>query len=230
MQVANTGILRSGTDLHMINVSKTYVCHWTKLSERKQYMQQHLAEAGINDVVWVENYDKNNWNEDEIRIDYPKAFNVMSIDNRKMRNSEISLALKHCWIIKDIFTHMYDSALILEDDVLLCSDFVNTFNRFKQDLPADWDCCWVGTCCNIHAEVIPGKNVYHGGKSRCTHAFMVSHRGAVKMLPLLSSLDAPADHFYNKLIAEANLNNFWFEPSLVEQRNDMFATSIHNET
>lgn len=214
----------------MINVSKTYVCHWTKLSERKQYMLQHLSDAGITDITWVENYDKNNWNEEEIKSEYPKAFDVMSIDSRRMRHSEISLALKHCWIVKDIYSNKYDSALILEDDILLYPNFVEVFNSFKQQLPIDWDCCWVGSCCNIHADVVPGINVYRGGKSRCTHSFMVSYRGAEKMLPFLSTLDAPADHFYNKLITEAKLNNYWFEPSLAEQRNDLFTTSIHNET
>ena len=214
----------------MINVDKTYVCHWTKLIDRKQYMQQHLAEAGIVDVVWVENYDKNNWCEAGIVKEYPKAFDIMSIDNRRMRNAEISLALKHCWIVRDIFNNNYSSALILEDDVLLCPNFISVFNNFKKELPEDWDCCWVGSCCNIHADATPGKHVYLGHKSRCTHAFMVSYNGAKKMLPLLSSLDAPADHFYNKLILEAKLNNYWFEPSLVEQRNDMFKTSIHTET
>jgi len=214
----------------MINVDKTYICHWTKLVERKKYILQHLAESGIIDLKWVEDYDKNNWCVEDIIKEYPRAFGIISNDNRKMRNAEISLALKHCWIVKDVVSQNYKSALILEDDVLLHPDFVSLFNSFKNELPEDWDCCWVGSCCNIHADIIPDKHVYIGNRSRCTHAFMISNKGAKKMLPLLSTLDAPADHFYNRLITEAKLNNYWFEPSLAEQHNAMFRTSIHTET
>lgn len=213
----------------MINVDKTYVCHWTKLVQRKEYMNDLLYRTGITDIEWVECYDKENWNEEEIRKDYPKAFDVMTIDTRRMRNSEISLALKHCWIVRDISAKKYKSALVLEDDVNLCQNFVGNFNAFSSQLPEDWDVCWVGSCCDIHAPMVPNKQVYPGDRSRCTHAFMVSLNGANKMIPMLSTLDAPADHFYNKLIREIPLNNYWFEPSLAEQ-NTIFKTSIHTES
>ena len=215
--------------MNKINVDKTYVCHYTKLVERKQYMLQHLLEAGIEDVRWVEYYDKDSWCVEEILREYPKVFDFIPNESRKMNYAEISLALKHCWIIKDIASNKHKSALVLEDDVLLCGNFIETFNKFKDELPRDWDCCWVGSCCDLHAEVTPNSHVYVGRGSRCTHAFLVSYTGAEKILPLLSTLDYPADHFYNKLIIQANLNNYWFEPSLASQRYDLFKTTVQNK-
>jgi len=213
----------------MLQVDNTYVCHWSKLLPRKQYISAHLQQAGITNIQYVECFDKENWNENEILKEYPKAFDIINGDTRKMRYSELSLVLKHCWIIKDIVKNNYNTALILEDDAKLRDNFIEDYNNFSTHLPPEWDVCWVGSCCNINAVKVPGQYVYVGDRSRCTHTFVVSLGGAKKMIPMLHTLDAPADHFYNKLIREIPLNNFWFEPPLAEQ-NTIFKTSIHTES
>ena len=77
MPADSPGILKNGKRT-MINVDKTYICHWTKLVERKKYILQHLAESGIIDLKWVEDYDKNNWCVEDIIKEYPRAFGIIS--------------------------------------------------------------------------------------------------------------------------------------------------------
>ena len=209
-----------------LNIDRVYICHWSKLKERKIQLIDHLKDMQILEYQWVENYDKNTWNIDQIKMEYPKVFGLNPKD-RFLKHSEISLVLKHCWIIKDAFENNYDSVLIFEDDIVLQDDFVSKFNSYKEQLPKDWDLCWVGSCCNLHSITSPGINVYKENGSRCTHAYMISKSCISKIINYINLVNDGSDWYYNFLITTFNLNNYWFEPSLASQ-NSLYETTIQN--
>jgi GR25 family glycosyltransferase involved in LPS biosynthesis len=210
----------------VLNVDKVYITHWSKLTDRKNWLINHLSESNIDNYTWVENYDKDNWNIEDIKIEYPSVFGL-NPKGRNLKYSEISLVLKHCWIVKDAFENKYESILILEDDVVLEDNFISNFNNYKDQLPLDWDICWVGSCCNLHSRIIPGVNVYRENSSRCTHAYMLSKSCINKIIESIKFVNDGADWYYNNLIESFNLNNYWFEPSLASQ-NNMYETTIQN--
>jgi GR25 family glycosyltransferase involved in LPS biosynthesis len=205
-----------------LNVDKIYICHYKKLKERKESLLNQFEEERIYTYQFVENFDKNGWNRKEIEKEYPKIFNdwkrgVDSYDETA-QDSERSLALKHSFILKDIFKNQYETSLILEDDVTLCDNFVEYCNLFMEQLPTDWDIAWVGSCLNLHEPKVDGKYVYKTKRgSRCTHAFLVSKSMVDKVIDCVSDINLPSDHFYNYLIDKFNLNNYWFEPALAIQ-------------
>jgi GR25 family glycosyltransferase involved in LPS biosynthesis len=209
-----------------LNVDKIYITHWSKLTSRKDWLISHLSEKNIHSYTWVENYDKDYWNIEDIMLDYPLVFGL-NPKGRNLKYSEISLVLKHCWIIKDAFENKYDSVLILEDDAILEDDFISKFNRYKDQLPTDWDICWVGSCCNLHSKLVQDINVYRESTSRCTHTYMISMSCINKIIEYIKFVDDGADWYYNALIEKFNLNNYWFEPSLSSQ-NTMYETTIQN--
>lgn len=211
-----------------IDVDNIYICHYTKLRERKKYLKNHFDNVGIEHYQFVENFDKETWNIKEIEKEYPKIFGLTP-RHTKLKNSEISLTLKYCWIIKDAFEKKYKSILLFEDDIKLHENFVELFNSFNSQLPEDWDIAWVGSCLDLHAPTQPNKNVYIMNGSRCTHAFMISDKCINKIINYIKDANDCADFYFNNLIEKFNLNNYWFEPSLAEQ-NKLFTTSIHNET
>ena len=211
----------------MLNIDKIYICHWSKLSNRKEKLIEHLSTLGISDYEWVEVYDKDNWNLIEIVKQYTKIFEADE-NGRLHKISEISLLLKHCWILKDAYKK-YKSVLVLEDDAILTNDFINRFNNYKSQLPEDWDLAWVGTCCGLHAGIVNNQNVYRMNGSRCTHSFIISQKCIEKVVDSIEEFAKyPSDFFYNKLINKFNLNNWWFEPSLAIQ-NSEFQTTIQND-
>jgi hypothetical protein len=59
-----------------MNLDKVYICHWNKLVDRKKWMIEHLSDRGIFNYEWVEDYDKDNWNVDEIKSEYPFIFEI----------------------------------------------------------------------------------------------------------------------------------------------------------
>ncbi len=204
------------------NFDKVYVCHYKKLIERKNSILMQFKEENIYNYEFVENYDKDDWNISEIENEYPNIFKDwetgMSSYGEETQKSERSLALKHVSILKDMFEKKYESALVLEDDAILCDNFVEYCNLFMDQLSDDWDIAWVGSCLNLHEPTIDGKYVYKTDRgSRCTHAFLISKSMVNKVIDYLSDINKPSDHFYNYLIKKFNLNNYWFEPSLVTQ-------------
>ena len=103
---------------------KTFICHWNKLAERKSHLLEVLREENIIDYEFMEDYSSDNWNTNEIEKNFPKIFGK-NPEGRKLKNSEISLVLKHIKIIKEV-AEKYDYALVLEDDVILCDDLINS--------------------------------------------------------------------------------------------------------
>lgn len=207
-------------------IDKIFLCHWDKLTDRKEELIQVLSEENIFDYEFVCDYDKETWSEEEIKSEFPKIFEVVEGYGRKLKPSEISLSLKHVKIIREV-AEKYEYALVLEDDVILCDGFVEEFLESYNQLPDDWDIAWVGTCCGLHAPTSEGKRVYRINGSRCTHAYAISNKGAKKVLSELKYCNTGADFFFNLLIEKFNLNNYWFEPALAVQ-NSKFQTTIQN--
>ena len=207
-------------------IDKIFICHWSKLTDRKEELIKVLSEENIFDYEFVCDYDKDTWSEEEIKYDFPKIFEVVEGYGRKLKSSEISLSLKHVKIIREV-AEKYEYALVLEDDVILCDNFVEEFLESHNQLPDDWDIAWVGTCCGLHAPTSEGKRVYRVNGSRCTHAYAISNIGAKKVLSELKYCNTGADFFFNLLIEKFNLNNYWFEPALAIQSPE-FKTTIQN--
>lgn len=207
-------------------IDKIFICHWDKLTDRKEKLIKVLSEENIFDYEFVCDYDKDSWSEEEIKYDFPKIFEVVEGYGRKLKSSEISLSLKHIKIIREV-AEKYEYALVLEDDVILCDNFVEEFLESHNELPDNWDIAWVGTCCGLHAPTSEDKRVYRVNGSRCTHAYAISNIGAKKVLSELKYCNTGADFFFNLLIEKFNLNNYWFEPALAIQSPE-FTTTIQN--
>lgn len=196
-----------------IDVDKIYVCHYSKLIDRKKSILNQFQHFRIDDYSFVEFFDKDSWNMNDITKEYP-----MINSNIRMNDGEKSLALKHAWIVKDMYKNGYSSVLVLEDDAILCDDFVNKFNFYKQQLPSDWDIGWVGSCFNLKEPQKPNINVYKTDRgSRCTHAFCLSKLFAEKMQEHFTNINMPSDHYYNYIVKKFDLNNYWFQPPLALQ-------------
>jgi GR25 family glycosyltransferase involved in LPS biosynthesis len=206
-----------------INVDMVYICHYKKLIDRKAAILEQLDRMEITDRIFVEQFDKDNWDEDIINKQYPK----INDPGNRMSAAEKSLALKHAWIVQDMHEKGYSSVLVLEDDGVLCEDFSEHFNRYKQQLPQGWDIGWVGSCFNLKEPQIPGVNVYKTDRgSRCTHAFCLSREFAQKMSKEISNINLPSDCYYNYIVKKFDVNNYWFQPPLALQSLE-FASSLN---
>lgn len=208
----------------MLDVDKIYICHYNKLVDRKKILVDNLHRCGLDNYTWVESFDKDDLDILKLSIEFPYLFNP-NPKGRYLKFSEISLLLKHSYIIEESNKNNFDTVLVLEDDVVLNLDFSAKFNNFKSQLPKDWDICFIGDCCNLHIEPKDGKNVQRSNSSRCTHAYILSKCGINKMIKHIRYANDAIDWYYNTMIEKLSLNCYWFEPSLASQ-NKKFNSTI----
>jgi GR25 family glycosyltransferase involved in LPS biosynthesis len=137
--------------------------------------------------------------------------------------------LKHNFAWEHSIENNFRNILVLEDDALLCDDFLNKFNKQIEQLPDSYDIVWIGSCCNLHINSLENeKYLYRNSGSRCTHGYLISNKCSLKMVDFFKQNSYPADFLFNKAIHDLNLENYWMEPDLIIQ-NPSFQTSIQNE-
>lgn len=211
--------------MNNIDIEKIYICHYKKLIDRKQFIVEQFKNQNIINYEFVECFDKDSWNLNEINSVYPE------INKTNLTDGEKSLALKHAWIVEDAFKKNYNSVIVFEDDVELCANFIDKFNFYKKQLPKDWEIGWIGSCFNLKMPEVEGKNVYYSDiGSRCTHAFCLNSSFLKKSHELFKNIDAPSDFYYTKIIKTLKINNYWFQPPLALQSLHFYSSLNSNST
>uniref|UniRef100_A0A6C0EQH4 Glycosyl transferase family 25 domain-containing protein n=1 Tax=viral metagenome TaxID=1070528 RepID=A0A6C0EQH4_9ZZZZ len=201
---------------------KIFVLHYSKLTDRKRHILEQFKIHNITDYEFIEKYDKSELTENDKKL-FEENYNT----------SMVSLMLKHFWVYSEI-SEKYDSALILEDDVLLADNFMDKLNNYINQLPEDFDMLFIGNGCNLHIEsnvIIPNKNIYEkclypthwggDGGTRCTDSYIVSKKGAKQICEYLNNLNykinQPSDWWLNRALRDTNCKVYWAEPTIVTQ-------------
>ena len=201
---------------------KIFVLHYSKLTERKRCILEQFKRNNISNFEFIEKYDK-----DEITEEESNLF------DKNYKKSTMSLHLKHYYVYKQI-AEKYENALIFEDDVILCDNFVKILQLFMYQLPDDYDMLFIGNGCNLHipeSELIPNKYIYSkclyptswggDGATRCGDSYIVSNKCAKVLCECIDNLQnkikLPIDWWLNEAARQNNFNVYWAEPTLVMQ-------------
>ena len=201
---------------------KILVLHYSKLIDRKQFIINQFQKNNITDYEFIENEPT----DDELN-------NLFEIS--KMSKSEISLTVKHHYAFRQI-AEKYDNAIIFEDDVLLCDNFIEKLNIYLKELPNDYDMFFIGDGCGLHIDsikMIPNKIVYEKdlyrsipeghGCTRCTDSIIMSKKCAIKLCNFIDKLPCkiflPIDHWLNVVALVYYFKVYWAEPTIVTQNN-----------
>jgi GR25 family glycosyltransferase involved in LPS biosynthesis len=210
-----------------MKIEKIFICHYSKLVDRRNLLEKQMRSFQM-DPDWVLKFDKEELDKIQIEEEYPKIFKPMSFsDNRVIRMTEVSLALKHKFALEQAVINNYSNIMVFEDDVLLVKNFSNILDSYLSQLPSDYDIFWIGSCCNLHINKTSiDKFVYESTGSRCTHAYIISRSACEKILEYFNEICEPIDFFFNKAINNLKLKNYWAEPEIVSQ-NKNFKTSLN---
>ena len=203
----------------------TYVIHYTPLKERKYFQLGQLDKLSLKNNVFIEKYDKENL----------KIEDLIKFDKKKIKLGSISLIRKHIYAMELIQKSNFKYNLVLEDDAILDKDFVSKLTRGLKQLPDDYDMLFLGDGCNLHIEsskIRPFKFIYKkcreptvwggNGGTRCTDSYLVSKKGAKKLINYISKLkegaiNMPSDWWLNQVIRDLKLEIYWMEPTIVTQ-------------
>lgn len=103
---------------------------------------------------------------------------------KEMSNGQRGCALSHVSLLRKMINENWDYMMVMEDDVILCEDFKNTFNYYWQNQTQkdmNFDVLYVG---NQNVPDRDGVGVINK-PTFCTHGLIWSQKGARKMLSLI---------------------------------------------
>jgi len=207
------------------NISK---CFYINLEERKD-RQYHC---------------KLNINFDCIRSDAISFRDVVS-PNPKISNAEYACYLSHLNIWKQIKKEKISTTLVLEDDVVLSSNFADDWNKnYCHFIPENFDIIYFGGCLNSqhYHKIIKKHNIFFNTIKvnnffekqnkywhMTTEAYLLSYKFCDKLLQLIAASDfsAPLDHFMSTSVMESQCYHLH---SLPIYQNSLLFSSIQKKS
>lgn len=227
----------------MLNVEKVYIAHYTKLIERKQRLDGYLRENDIK-AEYIYQFDKDVLTEEIIKEYYlndenaynqtiVKAYKEKAVSYRQLNLAEISLTIKHCYMMEKISQECNEYALVLEDDVIFKDNFTNLFNQYLEKTPKDWDVIFLGNCCNLRIcrdKIIEGQIAYlkEHPASKCTDSFLIKKDLAKKLSKTMKPFRTICDWEYSYQFLLHDAKVYWWEPPLISQGSEtgLFKTTL----
>lgn len=217
---------------------KAFVCHYTKLTERKKYLENKLPALGFTDVEWVTENDILNYNMDDVYDSSPEALvkrNATAFarfgtkKQKTLTKPLIEITLQHFEAYRRIVDQKLPMAVVFEDDVLFKKTFSDRFNRYIEELPDDWDIFYFGRGCGGHhapmsvserfSNLLGKKHVFKNKecRSRFSDSYVITAKAAEMILSQCFPFHMPIDWELNYLQSSMAMNIYWSEPTITYQ-------------
>lgn len=217
----------------MLNVGKIYILHDKSLVERRSRLLS-LTELKGHNITWITGFNKDNVQRE---VNYQKRPDFWNSDNipewkiryKELSSSELSLGAKHNEARKLIAQGSARTALVLEDDVLFCEDFVRKFNEYLQETPDDWDIIYPGDGCGMHIKnPVRKATIKNPPFSRASESYIIKQDAAKKMFEEFNYVFMPSDYQLTYIMNSLKIKCYWWEPTLISQgtQTGLYKTSI----
>ena len=196
---------------------KTYLINLDKDKERLKYVTNECKNNGIIPVR-VSGILGSSLSPDDIEK------NTTPFCKMFCTKSAIGCALSNmkCW--SNIIDNNDPEAMIIEDDVKFEPDFLQLFSEKYQDLPSSYDICFVGHCGLFKSGQEISDNIYIPKSIACMHCYLVSNKGAKKLL-LFNKISGHIDIELSNNIEK--FEAYAFSPDLAYQKSE-FRTDSNN--
>tara|TARA_B100001094_G_scaffold288503_1_gene304775 strand:- start:292 stop:1023 length:732 start_codon:yes stop_codon:yes gene_type:complete len=210
------------------NFDKFYICHYTPLKERFNYMNNQCKKYNIQEkLVFIKEYDREKLSENDTEY----------FDKNKLKMCEISLFLKHIQAMKLIIESKKEYGIIMEDDVIFKDNFINNFNELMKNFPETFDVIYTGVFqfykeykkhSNCENPILKSINSIGNlcnmdkiivfpwiGNNKGTDFYIISKKACIKFISYIekikkdkNKIKSPIDHFMG-IFFYNNGNVFW---------------------
>lgn len=191
--------------MNSINISKIYIIHYNKLVERKKYLIDFFNKNNIHNFEFRELYQRENLT-NEIVDKYFKLKNLNS--------SQICITIEHIETYREIVNNSINDSdwyLILEDDAILCNNFVNILNKYLENIPSDAEYLDISDYFKINSPDMWVRN----NATRTTCAYLINKKTCSKLLPTIIPFEKAIDHELIKQFKLHDIKTYWSNLSLV---------------
>ena len=206
-----------------VQLSKIYISHYTKLTDRKGVMSLQAQTLKDWPVQWIDFFDREAITQEMVdkAYVYDRGLQV-----RVCTLAEIANALAHQYCIDEIANDpLIESGMIIEDDIMFKENFVTNLKNSLNSIPEDWDILAVGGCyrggpddCE-KTEFEPAKDfILYIPTRPClpTGNYIVTKKAAKKIVKhkLYRPFSMPIDANLCAIATALNLRVYWCKPWL----------------
>jgi glycosyl transferase family 25 len=194
------------------------------LPERENYIKNILSTNNITFEIFPAILKST------LKIDVLYANNILDNTN-KLSTGEIACYLSHLEVLKTFLHSNYDTILIFEDDIKISYDNLNKINLKKslENIPPNFDILYLGKCwerCWLTEPVNEYWNTAYNPS--CLHSYIVSRKGASKIINMCSNISIPIDNVIGINIKNKKIKAYSLTKSIFYQnREDIKSTLNH---
>jgi len=212
-----------------LDVDRVYVIHVRNGAEdRAAFIEGQLARLGI-EFEYVLDGDRDRLT--------PEVMARWFRGTMATPTPDTSCSFKHLTACERIVRDGHDSALVLEDDVVLPPGFVADLNRSIAELRRRADATpGIGyislenTGLETFTPPAAGETLVRADHGRAAGAYWLSRGAAERLLQRADAerLEEPFDHFQNRLARSGEMQLWWRHPAIAEQgsHNGMFSSML----
>jgi len=182
--------------------------------DRRQSIERQLQALGLK-YEFIHSYDAG---------DLDEAITSKYFQNARLSPGQQSCALKHLQALRIIVERNWQRALVLEDDAILASQFVQRLQEALQEAaPLEPPyVLLVGSGGNQYTprrRRVPGQCLYRSDRGRLTEAYVLGARTARLRVEWIErqGISLPIDNLFDRMDRELNIALYWLEPPVVEQ-------------
>lgn len=205
-----------------------YVLNVKKFTQRRAFMEQQLAEAGLQAEFIFEG------DADELTDELVGRYFV---ENNTLSAAQKSCALKHILALEKIAASNSMFNLVLEDDAVFAKGFTQGVRRaLTQSGQFLGDkVIFIGSGGNFFtpkSQRKPGQYLYLGARGRFADSYIIDSTTAQKRLDWIMAhkVSEPIDNQFDKIDRELGIKIVWLEDPVVEQgsKNGLFASTLES--
>ena len=178
----------------------------------------------------------------DIKFTYFDAVNGKAINNEDMiiknqfvshnyedthSKGQLGCLLSHLKLLIQLKNSNLDMYFILEDDIIFRKDFKmnNVLDIIKKIKNIEnYDFIFLGHCFEKEGKIIDKitynnttHNICESVQPQCLHSYIVTKKGANKILNLNYKINLPIDNYYSYLISKKIINSISFKDTLINQ-------------
>ena len=230
----------------MKNNLKIYIIHYTKLTDRKNYLDNLLKDKNI-EFEYISEFDQEELDQNNIALYYrdnEELFNTKSKIWHKKANKyyvlsppEISCSIKHIDALRKIANSDKDFGLILEDDAIPYRD--NYLSQIENVLSNSikWDALFIGNGMGEsfrnkkigYKKYLPIKNVkVSHPATNCLEAYIIKKEIAKKIVDSILPFNLVIDWELAYQFYKLDLNIYWIKKPIFFQgtKEDIYESTL----
>jgi len=169
--------------------------------DRKPFFMNSLTNAGFTDIRVSDGVDVRT---DELLKNALVEYKLAHIGENYLTRGQIGCHFAHMKVLQTIVDKNIPIASIFEDDVFFHPQWKTLSKEYYDKTPKDYDVVWMGSQCDSKDKDLPE---IVSIPSFCTHAYIVTNKGAQIILSLFRDVSNDPEHICYNMFLDCVLIN-----------------------